>query len=115
MLSARFGEMLTISIDIPEHLIGLKIPTFSLQLLIENGIKHNMISSDKPLEIKLFSTLPETITVENKLQPKITQEEHSGYGLENLVQRYKLMGYPDGVFIYTDDEIFRVKLKLLNV
>ncbi|GET29208.1 sensor histidine kinase [Prolixibacter sp. SD074] len=114
MLSARFGERLAISIDLPGQLMSLKIPTFSLQLLIENGIKHNMISPDKPLEIKLFSTLPETITVENKLQPKITSEEHSGYGLENLVQRYRLLGYPDGVFIYTDDEIFRVKLKLLN-
>lgn len=114
MLFARFGKMLKITIGIPENLIVYELPTFSLQLLLENCIKHNQISSEKPFEIKVFSSTPDTITVENQLQPKITQAEHSGYGLENLIQRYRLLGEPDAVFIYSDDEIFRVRIKLLK-
>lgn len=115
MLFARFGKMLKVSTDIPEELLSYELPTFSLQLLLENCIKHNMISSEKPLEIKIFSSTANTITIENPIQPKITREEHSGYGLENLVQRYRLLGEPEAVFIYSDDEIFRVRIKLLKL
>jgi len=114
MLFARFGKMLKVTIDIPEELLRYQLPTFSLQLLLENCIKHNVISSEKSLEIKIFSSIADTVTIENRIQPKITREEHSGYGLENLVQRYRLLGLPDGVFIYSDDEIFRVRIKLLQ-
>ena len=114
MLFARFGKMLKISIDLPDRLLLLTLPTFSLQLLLENCIKHNTISTDHPLKIKIFSSMPGTVTVENKMQPKITDPEHSGYGIENLIQRYALLGYADAVFVFTDDEVFRVRLQLLN-
>lgn len=113
MLSSRFGNMLKIIFDIPEEIHGLKVPTFSLQLLIENCVKHNIISSEHPLEIKVFATMPGSITVENHLQPKISEAKNSGYGLQNLIQRYQLLGYPDGVFIFSDEHVFRVKLKLI--
>ncbi len=113
MLSSRFDDMLKIIFDVPEETQNLKIPTFSLQLLLENCIKHNIISSEHPLEVKVFATLPDSLTVENHLQPKITKAESSGYGLQNLIQRYNLLGYPDGVFIFSDDNVFRVKLKLI--
>lgn len=114
MLSARFGAALKIVIDIPEESLLFRVPTFSLQLLLENCIKHNVISSEKPLEIKIFSS-PGFVTIENHIQPKQTEAEHSGYGLENLIQRYKLLGFPeDGVFVFSDDDVFRVRLKLLD-
>lgn len=114
MLFARFGKMLKITMDIPDDLLDLRLPTFSLQVLLENCIKHNAIAIDKPLEIKVFCSLPGAITVENNMQPKITQAEHSGYGLENLIQRYKLLGEEDGIFVFTDEDVFRVRLKLLH-
>jgi sensor histidine kinase YesM len=113
MLSSRFGAMLKITFDIPEEIRELKIPTFSLQLLLENCVKHNIISSEHPLEIKVFATLPDSLTVENLLQPKISKVESSGYGLQSLIQRYHLLCYSDGVFIFSDDRVFRVKLKLI--
>ena len=112
MLFARFGKMLTITQDIPADQLTDQIPTFSLQLLLENCIKHNAISTEKPLEIKIF-TSPGFITVENRLQPKISPTEHSGFGLENLVQRYNLLGYKDGVYVFSDEDVFRVRLKLI--
>lgn len=115
MLFSRFGDALKITTDITDEYLKLRVPTFSLQLLLENCIKHNIISLRNPLEIKLF-TSPGFVTIENCLQPKLTQAEHSGYGLENLKQRYKLLGFPDnGVFVFNDKEIFRVRLKLLNL
>lgn len=114
MLFARFEKMLAINIDIPECMMQLKLPTFSLQLLLENCIKHNIISKEKPLTIKIFNTDGVSITVENNLQPKLSSGEHSGYGLQNLVQRYTLLGHPDGIFVFSDDTVFRVKIKLLK-
>lgn len=113
MLSSRFGSRLKINFDIPETFLSYRIATFSLQLLLENCVKHNIISAEIPLEIRIFANFPDTITVENKLQPRISQTEHSGYGLENLKQRYSLLGYPEGVFVFSDETVFRVKLKLI--
>ena len=115
MLKARFDEMLCITIDIPENLLSFKLPTFSLQLLIENCMKHNIVSAHKPLKIKIFCPSVDTITVENNLQPKVSQVEKSGYGLENLDQRYNLLGWSDSVTVFMDKEMFRVDLKLLNI
>ncbi|MEN6617964.1 MAG: histidine kinase [Rikenellaceae bacterium] len=115
MLLSRFEKMLSIEIDIQKELMHLKIPTFSLQLILENCIKHNVISREKPLSIKIFNTSAESITVENNFQPKLSQTEQSGFGLQNLVKRYTLLGYPDGVCVFSDDTVFRIKLKLLEV
>lgn len=114
MLFSRFGAALKIKVDITGESLAFRVPTFSLQLLLENCIKHNVISSGKPLEIKLFAGQG-FVTIENHLQPKLTPEEHSGYGLESLIERYKLLGFPeDGVFVFTDEDVFRVRLKLLE-
>jgi LytS/YehU family sensor histidine kinase len=115
MLSERYDTMLTLNIDIPEYLLKLKIPTFSLQLLLENCIKHNVISQDRPLKIKIFFTNPESLIIENNFQPKLTQSEKSGFGLQNLKQRYSLLGEPDGIHVFSDESVFRVKIKLLSV
>ena len=114
MLSSRFGAALKITTDVPDENLTFRLPTFSLQLLLENCIKHNVISTEKPLEIKLFASSG-FVTIENHLQPKLTEVEHSGYGLANLVERYKLLGFAEnGVFVFSDDDVFRVRLKLLE-
>ncbi|HAF29546.1 MAG TPA: hypothetical protein DCG75_10905 [Bacteroidales bacterium] len=114
MLFARFEKMMSLNIDIPENFLNLKIPTFSLQLLLENCIKHNIISQDKPLKINIFYTNPDSLIVENNFQPKLTLSEQSGFGLQNLEQRYSLLGVTDGIHIFSDESVFRVKIKLLN-
>ncbi len=115
MLFARFENMLTINIDLSESIMRKHLPIFSMQLLLENCIKHNIISKEKQLEIKIFNTDQKSVTVENNLQPKISVEEKSGYGLKNVIQRYNLLGRSDGVFIFSDENVFRVKLSLLDL
>lgn len=114
LLYARFENMLRIEIDIPQDLLSFKIPTFTLQLLLENCVKHNIISSEKPLHIKIYDSGVKSISVENNLQQRMKAGEESGIGLQNLIKRYDLLGVSDGVQIFSDESVYRVKIKLLD-
>jgi two-component system, LytTR family, sensor kinase len=114
MLQARFESLLHIDIDIWPESMNRKIPAFSLQLLIENCIKHNIISSAKPLYIKIFQKQEDTIIIENNLQLKTSADESSGIGLDNLRKRYELLQIRDGISIQKDETKFSVTLQLLQ-
>ena len=115
LLFARFENMLHIDIDIPQNLFKYKIPTFTLQLLLENCVKHNIVSKENPLHIKIYDSGVKSISVENNLQPKIKAGEKSGIGLQNLIKRYELLGVSNGVQIFSDESVYRVKIKLLDL
>ncbi|MTI32618.1 sensor histidine kinase [Xanthovirga aplysinae] len=109
----RFGENLHLSIDIPRKSEGAIAP-LSLQMLIENAIKHNIISSDKPLMIEILTEKEGFITVRNKLQKKnIPVYESSGLGLQNIKERYKYLS-DRSVEIIEDTENFSVLIPTLN-
>jgi LytS/YehU family sensor histidine kinase len=114
MLQARFETLLHIDIDIRPESMNRKIPAFSLQLLIENCIKHNIISSAKPLYIKIFQKQEDTVIIENNLQTRTSADESSGIGLDNLCKRYELLQINDGVSIQKTDTKFSVTLQLLQ-
>ena len=87
LLKARFEEGIELSVNIdPAHHQSL-LPPFTLQLLVENCIKHNIVSLERPLHIRLYSE-GEFILIENQVQLKITPESSTGMGLENINQRY---------------------------
>ncbi|MEP7106513.1 MAG: histidine kinase [Ferruginibacter sp.] len=90
LLKTRFGNNLTINIQVPEEKLQKKIAPLSLQLLIENAIKHNIISAGKPLTIDVFA-LNGNIIVSNNLQVKKQVNESTGSGLDNIRNRYKLL------------------------
>jgi len=114
MLQARFESLLHIDIDIWPDSLTRKIPAFSLQLLVENCIKHNVISSAKPLYIRIFQQQEDSIIIENNLQTKPSADESSGIGLDNLRKRYDLLQIHDGVNIQRTDTRFSVTLQLLQ-
>jgi len=87
LLKVRFQQRIQFSFTVAENLKSLFIPPFSLQLLIENCVKHNITSLDKPLLIEVFSN-NKTITVRNNLQLKTMPESNSGAGLKNIINRY---------------------------
>jgi LytS/YehU family sensor histidine kinase len=67
------------------------VPPLAIQMLVENAIKHNVISEDDPLTISI-SRLNDTIAVENNLQRRYTSEPHaSGIGLDNISKRYEML------------------------
>jgi hypothetical protein len=107
----RFGNKLKIEIDLPNQ--DVSITPLALQMLIENSIKHNVISEDDPLLIRVFEE-NDSIVVENNLQKKQTLGEPSaGVGLENICKRYELLT-DKKVAISEQDGKFVVKLPLLK-
>lgn len=113
MLQSRFGQGLNVSLQILPTAHDVRLPTFGLQILIENCVKHNVISTIKPLFIKIYQENVNEITVENNLQPKQSESTPSGYGLPNLAARYELLGIKNGVRIEQTEQAFKVHLQLI--
>ncbi len=87
----RFGDALKVNIDIPEKIMQTKkIVPLALQMLIENAIKHNVVSASSPLVINIMATENE-ITIRNIVHLKISKEKGEGMGLVNIKRRYDLL------------------------
>jgi two-component system, LytTR family, sensor kinase len=112
MQQLRFENNLIIKTDIKTEELKLFIPPFALQLLIENTIKHNVISQRKPLIIRLC-VKDNKIIVENTKQPKKTTEESTGWGLSSLIERYTSFTLMP-IDIKETDTLFSVALPLLK-
>jgi sensor histidine kinase YesM len=91
LLKMRFED--SIVFDIPDRASNpdSKVVPLSLQLLLENAVKHNMVTTSKPLHIKIYEDTNGNLVVENNLQPKQIVKKGSGVGLENIKQRYQLL------------------------
>ncbi|MDR3681787.1 MAG: histidine kinase [Flavipsychrobacter sp.] len=88
---SRFGTALDISLDIPSNVLNSKkIIPLALQMLVENAIKHNIVSAAQPLIVSITANNNE-IVISNTLRPKISTEKKSGLGLINIVKRYRLL------------------------
>jgi LytS/YehU family sensor histidine kinase len=114
MLFARFKDMLQIKRSVDEALLNHTLPTFCLQLLVENCIKHNSISSDKPLTIHIFTTNDQRVCVQNQLHPKFTRDVPSGFGISNLKKRFEMLGVTNGINVVQNDSMFKVEVKLIS-
>lgn len=90
LLQTRFGHNIEIDINVPDEKLQKRIVPLSLQLLMENAIKHNIVSADKPLRIDVFAQNG-SLVVSNNLQKKNQLHESTGIGLDNIRNRYKLL------------------------
>lgn len=109
----RFGEALQVEIIANEKIEGKVIP-LSLQVLVENAIKHNEISQANPLNIVIAISDEYELIVENNLQPKTLLEETSKTGLQNLAGRYRFLTGKE-MIITNNNHYFRVSLPLIQV
>ncbi|HMD00995.1 MAG TPA: histidine kinase, partial [Ferruginibacter sp.] len=112
LLKTRFGRNLDIEINVPDEKLKQRIVPYSLQLLMENAIKHNIVSSEKPLKISVFAENGQ-IVVSNNLQMKNQVNESTGIGLDNIRNRYKLLGNKQ-VNVAASGENFTVSIPLLE-
>jgi sensor histidine kinase YesM len=112
LLESRFENGLKINIQTNKKSHQYNVPIFALQLLIENCIKHNIISDEKPLSVSILQKDEMNITVENIMQPKLKKEKSTQTGLLNLSKRYELLGIKDGLIITQNEKQFSVTLKL---
>jgi sensor histidine kinase YesM len=111
LLKTRYSEGLHLEICDESFMENYQLPPLSLQILIENAVKHNIITRDKPLYIKIeFQPALKQVVVSNNLQKK-SQAFSSGHGLMHLKKKFDLMHMPE-VKIREEKNIFLVTVPL---
>lgn len=111
LLKTRFEDSVNFDFQIDDDDLQKFVVPLSLQLLLENCIKHNFATSPKPLNIRIF-TEGKFLCIENNLQVREQLKESAGIGLANIVQRYALLT-KENVFIEKSEQTFKVKIPIL--
>ena len=112
LLKKRYQQNLQLEVLIDDKEKLRQIPPLTLQLLLENACKHNVISEDRPLKIQIEAGAEELVMT-NSLQPKRKPVVSTKLGLQNLRQRYALLT-KKSLRIESDDTTFNVYVPLLT-
>ena len=113
LIKLRYDTNLTVNTTIQDKYFSYNLPPLTIQTLVENAIKHNEISKEKPLVINIEATDTEKLTVWNVIQLKITEEEGGGIGLINLTKQYQLL-IGEEISISNLNGQFRVEVPLIK-
>lgn len=112
LLKTRYGSGLRLSIDIDKRYYSYLLPSLSLQLLVENAVKHNIVSRLQPLVIEILTAAGNKLVVNNNLQRKQLIKTSTRIGLNNIRAKYKLMKQ-DGFQVVEGENNFMVVLPLV--
>ena len=117
LLKMRFENSLTYEIKVDEITSSLamteyKVVPLSLQLLLENTVKHNVVSEQKPLHIKIYIE-NNYLVIENNLQKKEVLSDRKGVGLQNIINRYAIISKKKMIIEQTENQ-FILKLPILT-
>jgi two-component system, LytTR family, sensor kinase len=107
----RFRDNLDVETTVDEAAYRQHVAPLSLQMLVENAIKHNVVSRDNPLKIKIFQE-NNYLNIVNNLQEKTTFEKSTKVGLQNIINRYRLLTDRQ-VEVLTSDWNFTVRIPLI--
>jgi len=113
LLNTRFDKNLNVEIRIDDKKLGKKLAPMVVQLLIENAIKHNVISKSRPLHIEIYSNDEDYLLVSNNLQLKSSTEVSSKVGLANIQKRYDYLTNRK-VIIDENIEKYIIRIPLLD-
>lgn len=114
LLQQRFPHSVELKTEIDERWKNTYVVPVALQMLVENAIKHNVLSSNRPLEIKIIANGTNELEITNNLQPKLTKEPSSNIGLSNISQRYELITGKQ-IKVNSNEKEFKVSLPLIEV
>lgn len=114
LLKMRYPENLHVKFEVDEHYQNQHIAPLTIQMLVENAIKHNVVSKAHPLYIEIYVENGRSIIVKNNLQQKKVIEKSTKTGLANIKKRYQYFG-KEGIDIITTAHNFMVAIPLLNV
>ncbi len=108
----RIGSALQFSIDVSEEFLEKELPPLTLQILVENALKHNVVNEENKLTVSISSNSKNELIIRNNLNPK--QEIHSTQtGLSNIKNRYDLLNIGEFRFQKTTQE-FIVTVPLID-
>lgn len=112
LLKMRFENSLSYVLPAEEIDPEAKVVPLSLQLLLENTVKHNIVSEQKPLHINIFLD-GDYLAVQNNYQPKEVLQDRKGVGLDNIVRRYGIISSRK-VLTQQTPEHFTVRIPILT-
>jgi LytS/YehU family sensor histidine kinase len=113
LLKTRYGDALQMTISVDEVAKNLLLPPLTLQLLVENAVKHNIIDKQMPLLITLETDDRSWLSVSNNLQKKSISLPSNKVGLSNIAGKYKLLEQPS-IIISETKEKFTVSIPLIK-
>jgi two-component system, LytTR family, sensor kinase len=113
ILHWRFEDALKVCINIPEEYNDYLIPSVSLQLLIENVIKHNVLTAEQPVDVNIYVDEAGELTVSNTWLPKKVPVDSTKLGLQNVRERFLLL-FEKQITVRTSDSLFSVSLPLIR-
>lgn len=112
LLKTRHGEAVQFQVETDKRYDHYLVPSLSLQLLVENAVKHNMLSKNIPLTIDIFTTAGNKLVINNNLQRRTVKGPSNKIGLENIRSKYELLKQK-GFQIMEDAKNFTVVLPLI--
>lgn len=112
LLKTRYGDGLEMETRINEKYSDYQVPPLTLQMLVENAVKHNMILKDSPLHILIMTTNSGKLVVTNNLQRKDRMVSSNKVGLTNIVKKYRLMKQEE-ISVRDDGKEFAVVVPLI--
>lgn len=112
LLQIRFDQKIRLEKRLPADAESYLLPPLTLQLLVENAVKHNKMSAQEPLLIRVY-TEGEMLVVENNIRQREQAESSTGVGLENIRKRYAMLTEQKPLIHHTDN-LFRVQVPLLK-
>jgi two-component system, LytTR family, sensor kinase len=112
LLKVRFEDSVEVTENVPAHLLDRKVPPLTIQMLLENAVKHNAVSADTPLLICISADEGPSLRISNKQQKILAGPSQSlKVGLENIRKRYRYFTNKEIEII--QDEHFTVRLPLI--
>jgi two-component system LytT family sensor kinase len=114
LIKHRFGNRVEFSINVNTDVVTNGIPPLTLQLLVENALKHNKTVKTNPLKIYIYTNAQNELVVENTLAPIGNPLNSSKFGLSNIQDRYALLTLNEPQII-RDEQIFKVILPLIKL
>ncbi len=112
LLKTRHGDAIELQMEVDRRYEPYLIPSLSLQLLVENAVKHNVVSRQQPLIIDIFTMVGNKLAVNNNLQCKSVKAPSNKVGLENIRHKFELLNQP-GFQVLEDSRNFTVVLPLI--
>jgi two-component system, LytTR family, sensor kinase len=112
LLKTRHGDAVQFRVEADKRYDNYLLPSLSLQLLVENAVKHNVLSKNKPLVIDIFTTAGNRLIINNNLQRRTKKGPSNKIGLDNIRTKYSLLGQ-SGFHVMEDAKNFTVVLPLI--
>jgi len=109
----RYGEGVQVSIDVPAAYLDRLLPPLSMQVVLENALKHNIANMSQPLQIEVVAE-KDALVVRNNWQPKVSKAYSAGLGQRNLGKRYRMITQREPAFTLQAGH-YRVSLPLLKM